>query len=273
MMSLLRPTATRVGQALAAAALLLSSASAVAQTAPCGKFDFSDGDFDCKIQVKASCSAQCTALSFEAGCTGSCTAKPDPNCVDPCGTSCIAECNPEKLDCFKGCHDECDAVVQAECEAKHPDQDCVEQAQAQCNVHCKDSCKVPPSNCQEHCESCCVGGCNTLQNFDCDFDCFASLEGSCTLQCDEPSGAIFCNGQYVGAEDVSECINWLAAQGITVDASATATCGVDGCDLGGEGLGCTASTGRGSDGEAEGTLAIMLFGLVFAVRRRRKRNE
>jgi MYXO-CTERM domain-containing protein len=259
--------------AVAFAVVFIAASASAQQDGPCGKFDFSSGSLSCKIEVEGGCNAQCTPLSFKAGCSGGCTATASQSCVDTCGTQCVAECNPQLLDCFAGCHAECDADVQAQCEAKgQQGVDCVEQAKAQCDMHCETSCEVPPSNCQEHCTSCCTGGCTTQVNFDCDFDCFAELKGGCEVQCSKPSGALFCNGQYVYASDIEACITYLAEQGINVDVSArgSASCDGDGCDLDGaiEGAGCAAS--QGSEPEAGGALALMLFGLVFAVRRRRR---
>lgn len=264
---------------VAACALTFVASPALAQTSgedePCGKFDFSGG-LDCRIEVEGGCTAQCTPLSFKAGCTGGCTASATTDCTGSCGTQCIAECNPELLDCFAGCHAECDADVEAQCEAKGGNMDCKEQAVAQCDMHCETACEVPPSNCQDHCVTCCNGGCRTQANFDCDFACFAELKGGCDVQCSKPEGALFCNGQYVYASDITECIAWLAQQGINVDASASGSlsCSGGNCDLDGAldaGV-CTVASVIGHDTpDAEGLLATMLIGLGIAVGRRRRR--
>src|SRR4051794_22951892 len=74
---------------------------------PCGKFDFSQG-LSCKIEVEGGCTADCTPLKLEAGCSGGCTVAATTACVDDCGTQCVAMCDPAHLDCFAGCHSECD---------------------------------------------------------------------------------------------------------------------------------------------------------------------
>ncbi len=267
------------GAAMAASTVLLLTTSSFAQredAGPCGKFDFSAG-FDCKIEVEGGCTAQCTPLSFKAGCSGGCTASATTDCTGSCGTQCLAECNPELLDCFAGCHAECDADVQAQCEAKGGQADCAEQAVAQCDMHCEASCEVPPSSCQDHCVSCCNGGCQTQVNFDCDFDCFAELSGGCDVNCSRPEGALFCNGQFVNAADITGCINWLLTEkGIEVDVSASASlnCSGGNCDLGAalDGGACSVrAAGLGRDvPDAEGLLALMLLGLGVSVRRGRK---
>lgn len=257
---------------LALVTFAASNAFAFGEDTPCGKFALdASGSLSCKIEVEGGCKAQCTPLSFKAGCTGGCTASASTSCTGSCGEQCIAECNPELLDCFAGCHAECDADVQALCEAKDPNANCAEQAVAQCDMHCETACEVPPSNCQDHCITCCNGGCQTVANFDCDFDCFAELKGGCDVQCSKPSGAIFCNGQYVYASDISACIQYLATQGIEVDASASATvtCSGGDCDLSTlVDSGCAAAPNR--RGDAEGLLFFGMIGLGLAVARRRR---
>ncbi|MFP6683735.1 MAG: hypothetical protein VB934_03445 [Polyangiaceae bacterium] len=265
---------TFVAFALSTLSFFATTQSAAADE-PCGKFDFSDGVFDCKIEVEGGCTAQCTPLSFKAGCTGGCSGTATQDCTGSCGTACLAECNPELLDCFKGCHAECDAEVEALCKAEGGTVDCAEQAVAQCDMHCENSCEVPPSNCQDHCVSCCNGGCTTQVNFQCDFDCFAELKGGCDVQCSKPDGALFCNGQYVYASDITACITHLATQGINVDVSASATleCGADGCDLGADLSAGVCSTIPGRIPDAEILMTLMLAGLVMSVRRSAKASR
>src|SRR5258706_7139460 len=90
---------------------------------PCGNFDFSSG-ISCKIQVSGGCSANCSPLRFEAACNGMCSATADTTCVNNCGTTCVAMCNPALLDCFAGCHAECDQPTVDLCKQKHPTDDC-----------------------------------------------------------------------------------------------------------------------------------------------------
>jgi MYXO-CTERM domain-containing protein len=245
---------------------------AAAQEDPCGNFDFSAG-LDCRIEVEGGCTADCTPMKLEAGCTGQCTASAETQCVDDCGTTCIAMCNPAELDCFVGCHGECDEPVMDQCEQARPGEDCAETARAQCDIHCQEACAVPPNDCQEHCTKCCTGSCTTTVNFDCNLDCFAELQGGCEVQCQQPAGAIFCNGQYVHASDIEECITYLAEQGIQVDVSARGevTCDLSGCEGSGSASGCSAapSPAKGAAGLAL-TLAVLAVSVVVSRRRPRR---
>lgn len=209
-------------------------------------------------------------MSFEVGCTGECTASAETQCVDSCGEQCILTCNPEALDCFVGCHGECDGPVTEQCEEAQASEDCAETARAQCDIHCNEACEVPPSDCQEHCTRCCTGSCTTSVNFDCNIDCFAELEGGCVARCEEPSGAIFCNGQYVHASDIEACITYLATQDIEVDVSARGevTCDLSGCDAEGEASGCSAAPSPAS--RRGSALAAMSLGLIAVALARRQ---
>jgi hypothetical protein len=177
-----------------------------------------------------------------------------------------------------GCHGECDQTTISICQAETPGADCVTQARAQCDVHCQQSCSGAPSNCPGQCRACCFGSCTSQINYQCDYDCFANLQGSCNVQCQQPSGALFCSGQYVHASDVEACIAYLATQGITVDVSArgSVSCGPGGCTStanAGAAAACAVSAAGDGDG---GTLA---FGVgaaavaLAAVRARVKRRS
>ena len=259
--------------------IALAATSARAEN-PCGNFDFSGG-ISCKIEVEGGCTASCTPIKLEAGCSGGCTGTASTACVDDCGTQCVAQCDPALLDCFAGCHEECDQPTIDICQTEQPNADCVNQAKAQCDIHCNDACAVPATNCEEHCNQCCTGSCTTQVNFACDFQCFASLEGGCELQCSQPSGAIFCNGQYVGASDVEACIQYLAPPGIAGDVSARGSlqCDLSGCAADGDAnagidspvSGCAAAPGD-KDAAASG-VGLALFGLAVGLAGRRRRQR
>lgn len=260
-----------IAAVVASLPLALIAGPAHADT-PCGKFDFTSG-INCKIEVEGGCTADCKPLNFEAGCSGGCSGSAMTTCVNDCGTQCVAMCDPAHLDCFAGCHGECDQPTIDTCKAKQPTADCVSTAKAQCDIHCNDACKVPPSDCTEHCNRCCTGSCTTQINFDCDFQCFAKLSGGCDVQCKDPKGAIFCNGQYVGASDVDQCISYLSTQGIKVDVSARGTvdCNLSGCKGTGSATGCSASPGVNA-GAGGAALAILGLAAGMTARRRRQRR-
>lgn len=268
----------------AAPALLLASSQAFAITTPpeCGNYDFNLNNIDCKIKVAAECTLDCSSLNFQAGCTGGCMGQPIPGCTDPCGDTCLAECNPDAVDCVAGCHDECEQPFITKCQMDHPERDCVTDAKASCTSRCREACSVMPSGCEDHCLTCCSGSCTSYANMTCDIDCYAKLEGSCKSQC-SADGALMCKDkdgvyQFVNASDVKACISALVAQGLKVDVSAQGqvTCDLSGCDGAGNasvgGLACSASPGQGSP-FAAGALAVAALGAGISVARRRNRKD
>jgi len=255
-----RPFLFLLAASLAAIASFATSAQAAG---PCGNLDLS-AKLDCSIKVKADCSASCGVDKLTASCSGQCNLQADTKCSkDQCGTQCIAECDPKLLDCFKGCHEECDSDAIALCKQKHPGEDCVAQGTAQCDIHCKDNCKVPDTTCEEHCNRCCTGACQTQVNFDCDYGCTVDVKAHCNAKCSSVSGGIFCNGQYVDATDVEACLSYLATQSVKVDTSArasgTASCGLDGC----QGAADTVTKASGCSTAAPGSQPLALCALAL----------
>jgi hypothetical protein len=242
---------------------------------PCGAFDFSQG-IDCKVEVSGGCTADCTPLNLEVGCKGGCTEQvpPDSTCTTYCDSNCSSTCDPSAIDCMAGCHGECDQSMTEICQQQTPTADCVTQAKAQCDMHCQQSCSGAPANCPGQCQACCVGSCTGQINYQCDFDCFANLQGGCSVQCQQPAGAIFCNGQYVNATDVQSCIEYLATQGVTVDVSARGSveCDSTGCHSAGSasvGACDVGSTAMGGGGGLEIGAAGVAIALAAARARRR----
>lgn len=255
-----------------AMAFALFAPSARAQEGPCGKFDLSQG-LNCRIEVSGGCKASCTPLKFEAYCSGGCTAEVTTMCTGDCQTICLQQCDPNHLDCVVGCHNECEEPCVTKCNSTHAGEDCVTQCKGSCDMHCDAACGVTVDSCLTHCKECCHGACETDVNLDCDLACFAKLQGGCEAHCEAPSGALFCNGQYVFASDVNACITYLAKEGIKVDASAQGkvTCNLSGCT--GEGkssVGCSAAPGQRSPLGTSGVLvALSALGLAAARRARR----
>jgi hypothetical protein len=241
---------------------------------PCGNFDFSAG-IDCKIEVSGGCTADCTPLKLEVGCKGGCATEvpPDSMCTTVCDSNCSGTCDPSAIDCEAGCHGECDQSMTNICMQQTPQADCVSQAKAQCDVHCQSSCSGAPANCPGQCQACCIGSCTGQINYKCDFQCFADLQGGCNVQCQQPAGALFCNGQYVHASDVEACISYLATQGVSVDVSArgSLTCDATGChSAGSASVGACSVSEVGADAGGAG---IALAGVAIALAAARSRRR
>jgi MYXO-CTERM domain-containing protein len=249
--------------------LLAVASTALADGEACGKFDFSAG-LDCEVQVKGGCETKCTPLQFEAACSGSCNASVTTMCAVDCETECMTKCNPGAINCEASC----DGVCQSRCNSECSLSDCGAQCDATCGSECDASCTGEAPSCAVSCEQSCQGACTAQANINCDVDCYAQLEGGCMTQCSEPSGALFCNGQYVSAGDVDACIAYIrdALNGeVNVEARGEVTCDINGCESSGSTNGTACSTGP--TGRAAGSIgALAALGLAAGalVRRRRR---
>lgn len=250
----------------------LAAAVAGAEDNPCGKFDFSAG-IDCRVEIQGGCKAQCTPINFEVACSGGCTASADITCTGGCEAECKASCNPAQLDCAAGCDFECESRCNAECTLD----DCSEQCAATCDANCKASCTGEALSCEATCQECCHGACTAEANINCDLACYADLQGGCEVQCEEPSGALFCNGQYVSASDVDACITYLQENfdaSVDVSARGEVTCDLSGCTgTGDAAIGWCSVSNAGAVAGGTGGLAAAALALGTALARRRRPSK
>ena len=101
---------------------------------------------------------------------------------------------------------------------------------------------------------------------------------NCRAQCQKPTGGLFCNGQFVNATDVQQCVAYLATKfkidvDVSATASATTSCGPEGCSADGKAAakasGCAAAPG--SNNAVAGALGLVgILGLVGAIRGRQR---
>jgi hypothetical protein len=115
---------------------------------------------------------------------------------------------------------------------------------------------------------------NAQCNIDCqargEAQCEADVQGGCTAQCSKPSGALFCNGQFVETGDqIQSCIDALKAElNITVTADASGSCSGNSCE------GTASASAKCALAEEKSPYGVVLFaGIACAVgvtmRRRR----
>jgi MYXO-CTERM domain-containing protein len=101
--------------------------------------------------------------------------------------------------------------------------------------------------------------------------CEAELQGGCELQCEEPEGAIFCDGEYVDhGGHAEECIDALNAfLESHVQASSSASCSGNSCEAEAK-ASCQCSVpGRRGAPTWPALVAAALAALAGAARRRR----
>lgn len=239
-----------------------------------------EADTRCKLTYETSCEGSCDlpaalsacAADLQAGCSGSCDVDAEVTCTTSCGGACEAECiaDPGSFDCSAACETDCGGSCEGQCAGDEDSARCVASCEATCSAECDASCEVTPpdANCVAQCESCCGGSCTALVNLDCQIDCQAdafvdcqeSFASECVATCDT-DGSLFCDGQYVAATDLDECIDALEARGIEIDV---------GVDFSGTGdLFCAVSPRSRGIGLLAGLLGL---GLVASGRGRRRRG-
>ncbi len=279
---------------LPAALLFAAPRTAHAGIEACNNIDVK-ANAQCKLEAEAACTAQCTPVKVEAACSGQlqtkcsgeCSATATADCQASCKGSCSGQCesNPGSLDCSANCKGSCEADCSGQCSSSGNQSECQASCKANCSASCDAECKgTPPSaSCDAKCEASCKGSCTAEVNAKCQIDCQSKgyveckgrLEGGCKAQCQQPKGALFCDGQYVDTgNNLENCIAALnAILNVKVDASGSASCTGNECSAEGE---ASASCGRvaSSDVPASSPLWIAAgLGLAGAAAVRRRRNK
>ncbi len=238
------------------------------------------------------CSTLCAASNFDRQCSSdayhSCASgsnPPDASCVADCAVDCLGTCEPDAsgFDCL----DDCFANEEAECSAycsRYPESSlALAQCQAACETtfiaNCDSSCSSTSATdgCGPKCDASCDGSCAARINVEDELGCETGFEvcyggffGDCRRACQESTGALFCDGQWVHGPDLEACIAEIESTlGITVERNGSATCADSMC--GSEGAGCSAVLGPGPPDESW-PLWTMVALLLCAARRRRARR-
>jgi hypothetical protein len=215
-----------------ALALALGSSVFVARPAyagldACGDIHV-EANAKCVVDVSGGCEARCTpvnlraqcSVELQAECTGMCTADAQASCTGSCNIdACEARCEvePAKFDCAADCQVEGSAMCAGECQAAANQAECKASCEASFSARCDSHCNVTPgsADCTAKCEAACEGKCEAQASVDCDIsctsdgyaECEADIQGGCVAHCEEPEGALFCDGQYVDHGPVS---TWVA---------------------------------------------------------------
>ena len=260
--------------ALASPVLLVAStASATPSLASCGNINVT-ASASCTVVTSGGCKAQCVPINFTAACDGKCTGAIDAGCSGTCKGSCSAECtaNPGTFDCEGTCTSDCSGDCTASCSSKSNAADCEAYCKGDCSTSCKGKCSgTPPSaTCDARCEAKCSGECYVKSNLDCSLSCSADLTGGCTVQCDEPKGALFCDGQYVDTgNNLDDCVSYLQST-LNIKVSGYASCSGDSCKAGGT-ISCAVADVTQSPPWSAGAVGGAVVGLGLLVGRRRRR--
>jgi hypothetical protein len=274
-----------VAPAMLGALVAFSPATAHATVlSDCGNIDLS-GNESCSFMTSGGCTSQCTPVNVDVSCAGqletmcggTCNGTIDTSCTSTCTSSCTATCmaNPGSFSCSGSCEADCSGHCQSQCSSDANQDECTasckETCGANCNTHCTST--APSADCTDQCTASCTGSCQAQANFTCDISCqemgYASCQsmvtGGCMTQCQQPQGALFCNGQFVNVDtsQLAACEEQLASElSINVNVSASAT--------------GSASCGQIAPGApvAGSVFAVGLgLGIAGAVRRRARKSK
>ena len=251
-----------------------------------------DSNAQCELDTSGGCSAKCTPVNvvascsaqLQVSCSGSCNVTADASCTTSCQGSCEGSCNanPGSYDCEGDCTGTCEGNCSSQCSTNANQSQCTAECKANCSGSCSAKCTgTPPSaTCQARCQASCSGSCTAEVNASCNIDCQskgeasceATVTGGCQAQCSQPKGALFCNGQFVNASDVSNCVDALKQLlNIQVSGSASSSCDGGTCEANAQGTasaGCSAAPGE----PIGGTFLLAGLGMMGIAISRRKKN-
>jgi MYXO-CTERM domain-containing protein len=281
------------GAALAALGLtLLSPGSAYAGLESCGNIDV-QADAQCEAVAGVDCKTRCEQVSFEAACQGNLEAgcstqcegtPPTVECTGSCESDCQGTCEvqPAEFSCSGDCQATCEGDCSAQCGGDAGDATCQGQCSASCEGQCSVSCEGQPADatCEAQCSASCEGSCTVDGTFSCETtcqtegyaSCEAELQGGCEVQCDDPDGAIFCDGQYVDRGDnFQKCMDALKdVVNVEVQASSSGSCEGNSCEGQAQATcQCTTPGRRAGDSTLFGALGALALAGAVGLRRRR----
>jgi Tfp pilus assembly protein PilW len=277
---------------------LLTVTPAHAGISACGNIDVS-AQGSCTAEVSDTCAVDCSPLKvdvacsaqLEASCEGSCPKVPEVSCTGSCDTTCEAKCTvkPADFDCEANCKGDASASCDSQCSANADKAKCTASCQATFSAQCHANCTGTPAtaDCKAKCQGSCQGSCTAQTTLQCQVmcqssgyaTCEAKLEGGCKADCQDPKGALFCDGQYVDHNGtVDECIAAIKAAlpsvHIDVSAQSSGSCDSTTSTCMGQASGsasCAFSPRRVGGGGLAGAFA--LFAALGAVCLRRRKSH
>ena len=239
----------RITSALSAFALLsgvllvpnLAQAKALDQ---CGGVYLSV-DSHCEFKPMQECETTCTTSSTEQvcaqktyeTCASSCTVTDTTSCKKTHTESCSKQCETistksSREVCVSECSDSCTSSAVSNNHFGGDHGKCQKNCDHDCNVRCDSSstsdqttdCEtkclsVVESECIEEVNRDCVLSCQT-DNYE---TCQTETVNTCNTTCKDKGGALFCDGQFIGASNLQACADQLASEfSFNIDVTAQA---------------------------------------------------
>ena len=270
--------------------LLPGTAQAKAFSA-CGGV-FLSADSHCEFKPVQECKTTCTTTSVEqvcaqktySMCNQGCTTVATTTCKKTHTASCTKQCETISSKsshevCVSQCSDSCTTDAVSNNNFNGSRGKCQNSCAHDCNAQCDSSSASDQSaNCETKCSSVTDNECTEEVNRDCLLSCqtdnYESCEtetvNTCNTTCQDKGGALFCDGQFLGADDLQACADQLATEfSFNIDVTAHAAVTVANNSNGSKtSTKCSFSPPTpGRNGMALGALALL--GVVLARRRRR----
>lgn len=211
----------------------LAPSAAHAELDACGGI-FLSGDAGCEYRPTQECMTECVEVAVESSCVAeifsecesSCTATASTECESGCTETCTDSCTTtttteEPPDCMGLCVADCDeSCGNQDCsDYEHRGacgRCCTHGCRRSCEARCKDT--PPPTTttvteCMPTCTTACSASCTAKANTVCQVDCQETvyvqceeeMVEQCMTDCEDSGGAIFCDGQFVNADNAESC--------------------------------------------------------------------
>jgi hypothetical protein len=288
---------------------ILGPAAAHAELDACGGI-FLAASAACEYRPKQECMTQCMTSSVEESCVTqqyndcetSCTATATTECESSCTTSCSDDCTStattdQAPSCMDLCLADCDSAgAEDSCGSAAHKGPCSRCEKHNCEKRCAEKCggdaapkKVTTvSECMPTCSTACNASCTAKANVQCQVDCqertYTQCEQKmvehCDTECKDKGGAIFCDGQFVNADNAQSCADELRAKlSIDIDVKASVNAAGDAASKTANTVSkkidkACAVSDVGSSGSHQPLAALSsltVLGLWFAKRRRDRR--
>lgn len=205
----------------------------------------------CKTTQSDSCSKECETISTKSS-REVCVSK----CSDSCTESAVSNnhFNGNRNKCQKNCSHDCNAR-------------CDSSSTSDQTTDCETKClSVVENVCVEEVNRECVLGCQT-DNFE---SCETATVETCNTTCKDKGGALFCDGQFIGASNVQACADQLATEfSLAVDVAVKAVVETTEDCIDSAESKCSFSPPKRSGGSAMALGALAALGVVLSRRRRR----
>jgi len=286
-----RITSALSAVALLSGVLLLPNTAHAKALDKCGGVYLSS-DAHCEFKKVQECQTTCSTTAVEqvcaqktyTTCSNMCTDSASTSCTKTQSESCTKECETistksSREVCVSQCSDSCTASAVSNNHFGGDQEKCHRNCGHDCNARCdssstSDQSKDCETKCQSVVENVCVEEVNRECVLSCQTDNYESCEtetvNTCNTTCKDKGGALFCDGQFIGASNVQDCADQLAAEfSMTIDVAVDAVTDTTSDCVDSAKSKCSFSPPKpgGSAGMALGALAAL--GVVLARRRRR----